>query len=192
MTPIDSDAQLIQRIANGDHGAGGTLYRRFARPFFGMAKNRLGDAGLAEDAVQETFVSVWRSAPTYRPERASGAAWLYAVARNRITDAARRIGKHQSRETPSAYANGNGNGSDPFHSNGHGPEEEAEAAWLATTVHDALAKLPERERAVVELAYWGGLSHSEIADYLDIPLGTVKTRGRSGLIRLGALLEGVQ
>ncbi|HYM63985.1 MAG TPA: sigma-70 family RNA polymerase sigma factor [Gaiellaceae bacterium] len=189
MSSIDSDAQLIQKIANGDHEAGGILYRRFAWPFLGMAKNRLGDMGLAEDAVQETFASVWRSAPTYRPERASGAAWLYAIARNRITDTARRIGKHQAGETPSAHSSGTG--SDPSHSNGHGPEEAAEAAWLAATVHDAVAKLPERERAVIELAYWGGLSHSEIADHLDIPLGTVKTRGRSGLIRLGALLEGV-
>jgi RNA polymerase sigma-70 factor (ECF subfamily) len=191
MSAIDSDAQLIQKIANGDHEAGGILYRRFARPFFGMARHRLGDTGLAEDAVQETFASVWRSAPTYRPERGSGAEWLYAVARNRITDTARRLGKRQAGETPSTYTNANGNGSDPFHSNGHGPEEAAEAAWLAAAVHDAVAKLPERERAVVELAYWGGLSHAEIADRLDIPLGTVKTRGRAGLIRLGALLEGV-
>jgi RNA polymerase sigma-70 factor, ECF subfamily len=192
MPPIDNDAQLIQKIADGDHEAGGALYRRFSRRFFGMAKNRLGDTGLAEDAVQETFVSVWRSAPTYRPERASGAAWLYAIARNKIADAGRRIGKHQAGETPSAHTNGNGDGPGPFHSNGPGPADEAEAAWLATTVHDALTKLPERERAVVELAYWGGLSHSEIADHLGIPLGTVKTRGRSGLIRLGVLLEGVK
>jgi RNA polymerase sigma-70 factor (ECF subfamily) len=72
------------------------------------------------------------------------------------------------------------------------PDERAQAAWLAWRVHSALEQLPERERVVVELAYWGGLSQTEIASYLDVPLGTVKTRTRAGLARLSGLLEEVR
>src|SRR5215213_7916066 len=85
----ESDAELIQRAGDGDRGAFEALYRRYARPVFGLALRRLGDRGRAEDAVQETFASVWRSARTYRPERGPGAPWLYAVARNAIVDRSR-------------------------------------------------------------------------------------------------------
>src|SRR6266513_67999 len=87
-----SDADLIQRVGRGDDGAFDTLYRRYARPVFALALRRLGDRGRAEDAVQETFTSVWRSARTYRPERGAGAPWLYAVARNAIVDRRRALG----------------------------------------------------------------------------------------------------
>ena len=73
-----------------------------------------------------------------------------------------------------------------------GPEERAEGAWLAFRVHSALEQLPERERAVLELAYWSGLSQAEIASYLDVPLGTVKTRTRTGLARMSGLLDEVR
>ena len=73
-----------------------------------------------------------------------------------------------------------------------GPDEQAEGAWLAWRVHAALEQLPERERAVLELAYWSGLSQAEIASYLDVPLGTVKTRTRTGLARLAGLLDEVR
>src|SRR5215213_2265693 len=85
----ETDADLIQRAGDGDRGAFEALYRRYARPVFGLALRRLGDRGRAEDAVQETFASVWRSARTYRPERGPGAPWLYAVARNAISDRGR-------------------------------------------------------------------------------------------------------
>ena len=84
-----SDGDLIKRVGGGDRNAFEVLYRRFARPVFGLALRRLGDRGRAEDAVQETFTSVWRSASTYRPERGPGAPWLYAVARNAIVDRGR-------------------------------------------------------------------------------------------------------
>ncbi len=87
---VPSDAELIQRTADGDRSAFDDLYRRYARPVFGLALRRLGDRGRAEDAVQETFASVWRSAASYRPDRGPGAPWLYAVARNAIVDRARR------------------------------------------------------------------------------------------------------
>src|ERR1051326_3789335 len=89
MPRMTSDSDLIQRAATGDRAAFEDLYKRYARPVFGLALRRLGDRGRAEDAVQETFASIWRSASSYRPERGPGAPWLYAVARNAIVDRAR-------------------------------------------------------------------------------------------------------
>jgi RNA polymerase sigma-70 factor, ECF subfamily len=174
-----SDGELLQRIGGGDREAFDVLYNRFVRPVFALALRRLGDRGRAEDATQETFTSVWRSASSYRPERGPGAPWLYAVARNAIVDRTRARA-----ETPSEPAD--------EASGEPGPADEAERSWLALRVHRALQDLPEQERALLELAYWGGLSQSEIADFLNIPLGTVKTRTRSALSRLADALEEVQ
>jgi RNA polymerase sigma-70 factor, ECF subfamily len=171
-----SDNELIERVGAGDRSAFELLYRRYARPIFGLALRRLGDRGRAEDAVQEAFASVWRSAGTYRTERGAGAHWLYAVARNAIVDRGRARGEHPTEPADEISA-------EP------GPAERAESDWAAWRVHRALAELPEREQAVLELAYWGGLSQSEIAERLGIPLGTVKTRTRSALSRLADLLE---
>src|SRR5881397_4348531 len=84
--PVVTDGELIVRIAGGDRPAFEELYRRYARPVLGLALRRLGDRGRAEDATQEAFASVWRSARSFRPERGAGAPWLYAVARNAIVD----------------------------------------------------------------------------------------------------------
>src|SRR2546426_1242735 len=86
MLPVCTDGELIQRTGAGDRTAFEKLYQRYIRPVFGLALRRLGDRGRAEDAVQETFDAVWRSAHSYRPERGPAAPWLYAVARNAITD----------------------------------------------------------------------------------------------------------
>jgi RNA polymerase sigma-70 factor (ECF subfamily) len=172
-----TDADLIVRIAEGDRHAFNELYRRYARPVLGLALRRLGDRGRAEDAVQEAFAAVWRSAGSYRPERGAGAPWLYTVARNAIVDGLRRTPEPAAEVPESAAAE-------------DGPPERAEASWLAWRVHRALEELPEHERPVIELAYYGGLSQSEIADYLGLPLGTVKTRTRSALSRLADELEG--
>jgi RNA polymerase sigma-70 factor (ECF subfamily) len=173
-----SDGELIRRVGSGDRSAFDALYRRYARPVFGLALRRLGDRGRAEDAVQETFASVWRAAGSYKPERGPGAPWLYAVARNAIVDNGR------ARREPPVDAPDEVAGDE-------GPAERAESGWIAWRVHRALAELPENERQVIELAYWGGRSQSEIADLLGIPLGTVKTRTRTGLSRLAAVLEDV-
>jgi len=117
--------------------------------------------------------------PSYRSERGTGSAWLFAVARHAIIDRARQKREHVA-EMPEEV------------SDWAGPAERAEESWLAWRVHSALEQLPERERAVVELAYWSGLSQTEIASYLDVPLGTVKTRTRTGLARLAGLLDEVQ
>jgi RNA polymerase sigma-70 factor (ECF subfamily) len=173
-----SDSELLRRVGDGDGNAFELLYRRYSRPVFGLALRRLGDRSRAEDAVQETFTSVWRSARTYRPERGPGAPWLYAVARNAIVDDARGSLKESLAETPDEA------------SDDAGPPERAEQGWLAWQVHRALEELPDAERRVLELAYWSGLSQSEVAEFLGIPLGTVKTRTRSALSRLADVLEG--
>jgi RNA polymerase sigma-70 factor, ECF subfamily len=171
-----TDGELISRAADGDRGAFEVLYRRYSRPVFGLALRRLGDRGRAEDAVQETFASIWRAARSYRPERGPGAPWLYAVARNAITDRGR------ARTEPPIDV-------PEERSPDAGPPEHVEEAWTAWRVHRALEELSTNERTVIELAYWSGLSQSEVAEYLGIPLGTVKTRTRAALARLADLLE---
>jgi RNA polymerase sigma-70 factor, ECF subfamily len=172
-----TDGDLIARVGEGDAGAFEQLYLRYSRPVFALALRRLGDRGRAEDAVQETFASIWRSAGSYRSERGPGAPWLYAVARNAIVDRRRALGPIPAEPVDEASSEA-------------GPDEKAESSWTAWRVHRALAELPEQERKLIELAYWGGLSQSEIADFVGIPLGTVKTRTRSALSRLADALEG--
>jgi len=172
-----TDGDLIRRVARRDANAFEALYHRFARPVFGLALRRLGDRMRAEDAVQETFAAVWRSARTYKPDRGAGAPWLYAVARNAIVDRSR------SRSEPPGEV-------PDIASTELGPDERAEASYVSWRVHRALESLPPNERDVIELAYYSGLSQSEVADFLGIPLGTVKTRTRAGLGRLADLLEG--
>jgi RNA polymerase sigma-70 factor, ECF subfamily len=177
LEPTDED--LLARVADGDRDAFGDLYKRYARPVLGLALRRLGDRGRAEDATQEAFASVWRAARTYRRDRGPVAPWLYAVARNAIADR----GRASARLEPPAEAV-------DMPSDAPGPDDHAEQSWVAWRVHRALETLPESERTVLELAYWRGLSQSEIAGELGIPLGTVKTRTRAGLARLADELEG--
>lgn len=171
-----TDGELIERVGDGDRDAFEELYRRYTRPVLGLALRRLGDRGRAEDALQEAFAAIWRSASSYDPARGQGGAWLYTVARNAIVDGARKRPEPpmDAPEEPSPEG---------------GPDERAEASWLAWRVHSAIELLPDHERPVIELAYWGGLSQSEISAFLNVPLGTVKTRTRSALARLADLLE---
>jgi RNA polymerase sigma-70 factor (ECF subfamily) len=173
----DSDTDLLVRVANRDREAFELLYGRYVRTVFGLALRRLRDRQRAEDAVQETFAAVWRSARSYRPERGPAAPWLYTVARNAIVDR-QRAKTEQPTEVPDTAS------ADP------GPADRAETSFVAWRVHRALEELPEKEREVLELAYWSELSQSEVAEFLHIPLGTVKTRTRSALARLADLLEG--
>ena len=175
--PADADRALVSLVAEGDRRAFEALYHRWVRPVYALATRRLGNRESAEEAVQETFAAVWRSARTYRPERGPVGPWLYAIARNAVVDRLRSRPEPVS-EIPDT--------ADP----GRGPDETAEADWLAWRVHRALEELPASERRVLALAYWGGRSQSQVAAELGIPLGTVKTRTRSGLARLADLLEG--
>ena len=173
-----SDAELLARVGERDREAFEMLYGRYVRPVFGLALRRLGDRGHAEDAVQEAFTAIWRSASTYRPERGAAGGWLYTVARNAIVDRLRRNGPSVDAELPELAS------AEP------GPAQQAEDSDVAWRVHRAMEELQPREREVIELAYWSGMSQSEVAEYLHLPLGTVKTRTRSGLAHLATVLEG--
>ena len=179
--PVDvdqlSDTELLVRVAGRDRDAFEVLYRRYIRSVFGLALQRLRDRERAEDATQETFAAVWRSAGSYKPERGPAAPWLYAIARNAVVDRLRSR-DDMPVEPPDMTSD------EP------GPAERAESSYVSWRVHRALETLPVREREVVELAYWSGLSQSEVASFLDIPLGTVKTRTRSALAHLADVLEG--
>src|SRR5213594_1479401 len=123
-----TDGDLLDRIATRDAAAFEVLYRRYARPVFGLALRMLGDRGRAEDAVQETFASVWRAARSYKPERGPGGPWLYAVARNAIIDRSR------ARTEPAVEA-------PDQQSHEPGPPDYVEASWTAWRVHRALEEL---------------------------------------------------
>jgi len=172
-----SDTELLVRVAARDREAFEVLYRRYMRSVFGLALQRLRERQRAEDATQETFAAVWRSAGSYKPERGPAAPWLYAIARNAVVDRL-RARDDMPVEPPDMTSD------EP------GPAERAESSYVSWRVHRALETLPVREREVVELAYWSGLSQSEVASFLDIPLGTVKTRTRSALAHLADVLEG--
>ncbi|HEY1369340.1 MAG TPA: sigma factor [Gaiellaceae bacterium] len=156
----ESDDELLRQIAERDLRAFEILYRRYARPVYGLALRRLRDRDGAEDATRRAFAAIWRSADSYVPERGGGARWLFTVARNTIVDHG-----------------------EP------GPKAAAEDGWPAFRVHAAVAELPEQERVPLELVYWEGRSPSEIAEQLGLPLGTVKTCTRSALARLAVRLD---
>src|SRR4051795_301225 len=198
LPPETADADLLTRVADRDREAFEQLYHRYVRSVFGLALRRLRDRQRAEDAVQETFAAVWRSAASYRPDRGPAAPWLYAIARNAIVDRFRakadptgevpelvsgEPGPADRAEAAVVAGGGHVRG-------GPGPADRAESSFVSWRVHRALEELPPREREVIELAYWSGLSQSEVAEYLHIPLGTVKTRTRSALTRLADVLEG--
>jgi RNA polymerase sigma-70 factor, ECF subfamily len=173
-TDDEPDEALLVRVAERDRLAFEALYQRYIRSVYGLA---LRDRQRAEDAVQETFTAVWRSAASYKPDRGPAAPWLYAIARNAIVDRLRaRIDPvSEAPDLPSLEP---------------GPADRAEASFVSWRVHRAMEDLPDKEREVVELAYWSGMSQSEVADFLHIPLGTVKTRTRSALAHLADFLEG--
>jgi RNA polymerase sigma-70 factor (ECF subfamily) len=173
---LTSDATLIERTGAGDWAAFEELYRRYAPSVLGMARRELPDTATAEEVTQETFTAVWRSAARFRPHGESGSTWIYNIARNAILNRAPRRPEPAVDLVNEVVPGGR-------------PEDSAEALWLTWRVHAALVQLPDRERVVLELAYWGGLSQPEIASYLDAPLETVKTRMRAGLKRLRALLN---
>ena len=174
-----SDETLLLRVADSDGEAFEILYHRYVRSILGLAQRKLRDYAQAEEVVQEAFTAVWRSAESYRPERGSAGGWLYTVARNTVVDRMRRNGRvDTTAELPDLA------------SPESGPYEQAERSDAAWRVHRALEELNANEREVIELAYWSGLSQSEVASYLGQPLGTVKTRTRNALARLAQVLEG--
>jgi RNA polymerase sigma-70 factor, ECF subfamily len=173
-----SDEQLLEQVAaDRDAEAFEILYRRYSRAIYALVQRVLRDRHAADDVSQEAFAAVWRAARGYRRERGTASAWLFAIARNAAVDAARA-------RVPLVVG-------DPPDVPDHGPlpETTAIADMEAFEVHVAVDSLPDREREVIELAYYSGMSQTEVADRLSLPLGTVKTRTRAALGRLAGVLE---
>ncbi|HEU5001949.1 MAG TPA: sigma-70 family RNA polymerase sigma factor [Actinomycetota bacterium] len=176
----DEDRSLLRKVANGDEAAFAELYDRYAPSAFGLACKICNNRALAEDVVQEAFVSIWQRAARFDPERGSAASYLMAAVHNKAVDAVRHEESLRRREE--------GVGDLPTET---GADDVVEAAWLGvrrTEVRAAVAKLSPIQREALELAYFEGLTYSEVADKLGIPLGTAKTRLRDGMIRLRGLL----
>lgn len=168
---------LVQRVAQGDQGALATLYDHTNRLIYGLIMRVLGDVSTAEEVLLDVYTQVWRQAATYDTGRGSPLAWLTTIARSRAIDRLRSGWQEQQRREPLDIIS-----DAPTHE--ANPEETTVASERQRFVRAALAKLAPEQREVIELAYYGGLSHSEIAARLKQPLGTVKTRTRLGMIKL--------
>jgi RNA polymerase sigma-70 factor (ECF subfamily) len=173
-----SDEALVALVARGDDGALGELYDRYGRVAFGLARRILRDAALAEDAVQDAFLAVWRTAGRFVPERAQARTWLLTIVHRRAVDLVRREERRRTEPVEDA------------------PEETgpdtAELAWLGLErdrVRAALSRLPDQQREALELAYFDGFTQSQLAERLGEPLGTIKSRMFNGLARLRELLN---
>jgi RNA polymerase sigma-70 factor (ECF subfamily) len=176
-----TDEELIAALAGRELSALDALYDRYHRVAFSMAYRVLGDRGAAEDVVQDAFLSVWRQAKSFRRERGSARTWLMSIVHHRSIDKLRShanapnlvpIDEAQERESESTST--------------------WQAVWstlTGDTVRGALARLPTDQRKSIELAFFSGYTHVEIASLMNVPLGTVKGRMRMGLHKLKALLE---
>ena len=177
-----SDEALVALVARGDEAALGELYDRVGRIAYGLARRVLRDDRLAEDAVQEGFLAVWRSAATFRADRAKARTWILTFVHRRAVDLVRREERRRAEplgdDTASAAAGV-----------GDAPDEAAWLRYERERVQSALLQLPDTQREALELAYYGGFSQSELAEKLGVPLGTIKSRMFSGLARLRELLD---
>jgi RNA polymerase sigma factor (sigma-70 family) len=174
-----SDEAVVALVARSDEVALAELYDRYGRIAYGLALRVLRDPALAEDAVQEAFLAVWRGAQRFVPERAKASAWIMTVVHRRAVDLVRREERRRAEPLEDTTAAG-----------AEGSAEDV--AWLRLErerVQAALARLPDREREAIELAYYGGFTQSELAERLGQPLGTIKSRMFTGLARLRELLD---
>ncbi len=182
--PIITDNTLLTAIAQRDQGALSTLYDRYARIIYAIAFRSLRSAEESEEVVLDVFAQVWRIADRYDPCKSRGDTWIFMLARSRILD---RLRKLQSR-TPSS-----GEVVDiaeiQVASSSVDPIDAAMVSERREQVIAVLGQIPNEQRLVLELAYYQGLSHSEIAKKTGISLGTVKTRIRLGLTKLRSALE---
>jgi RNA polymerase sigma-70 factor (ECF subfamily) len=174
-----SDEAVVALAARSDESALGELYDRFGPVCYGLARRVLRDAALAEDAVQETFLAVWRGASRFNGERGSARSWILTLAHRRAVDLVRREERRRAQPLPEQEPTGGEPGAD-------------EAVWLRlerVRVQGALRLLPDQQRETIELAYFGGFTQSELAERLGQPLGTIKSRMFAGLARLRELLD---
>lgn len=177
-----SDHELMRRVQRDDSDAFGTLYDRLAPRAFSVAYRINADHERAQDAVQEGFLSMWRSRATYSPDLGAVNAWALGIIRNRAIDGYRRNSKHASRRAHLDHSAESIEAPDDVHA-------DAVAASDVQDLETLLAALPVEQREVIVLAYYGKPSHTEVAGQLEIPLGTVKGRMRLGLSSMRGQLE---
>jgi RNA polymerase sigma-70 factor, ECF subfamily len=174
-----SDEAVVALAARSDDVAFAELYDRYGRVAFSLALRVLRDETLAEDAVQEAFLAIWRGAARFIPERGKASTWILTLVHRRAVDLVRRENRRRTEPLEER---------EPA-----GPQTSAEdVAWLRLErerVQAALRKLPDVQREAIELAYYGGYTQSELAERLGQPLGTIKSRMFAGLTRLGELLD---
>jgi RNA polymerase sigma-70 factor (ECF subfamily) len=178
LAPLSDEALLALIATPEGELALAELYDRYGRVAYGLAYRVVRDSALAEDAVQEAFLTVWRSASTYSRDRGRPHAWILTLVHRRAVDLVRR---EQRRRVVTEAAQDLGDATP-------GAEEEATLRDRRRAVQGALRRLPPDQREAIELAYYGGLTQSELAERLDVPLGTIKSRMFAGLRRLGDLL----
>ncbi len=178
------DARLLQQIGEGDQDAFGLLYERFSPGLYSMAIRIMGNEAEAQDALQDAFMHIWRKASTYDRERSSPFTWAVMITRNRAIDRIRsrqRVSRIVERAT------------EEFAHEMQADEESADEAGLReerARVRSALEKITAEQREALELAFFSDLTHEEISEKLDTPLGTIKARIRRGMIKLRGILQG--
>jgi RNA polymerase sigma-70 factor (ECF subfamily) len=185
MTVEDRDRDLLQRIGRGDDEAFRQLFRRYAAHANALALRVLRQPFLAEDAVQDAFVSIWRNAAAFDPGRGSVRAWLMGMVHNRAVDLVRREGSQRRRAELTVPEDAVPDPADHV-------VQDLGLAEERVKVRQALDGLPEDQRRVLELMYFDGLSQSRVAQRLSIPLGTVKSRALLGMRRLREGLAGME
>jgi RNA polymerase sigma-70 factor (ECF subfamily) len=177
---LDSDQELAAQLQRGDAQAVAALFDRYGRLAYGLAYRMLNDAGAAEDVVQEAFLLIWRNAPSFDATRGSLRTWLLAVVRHKTVD---RLRRNRSRPQSSL---------DAIDQPMIGPDvwEMVSTNLTRDQVQQAFASLPDAQRQTIELAYLGGFTQNEIAERMNVPLGTVKGRMRIGLEKMRSFLQG--
>jgi RNA polymerase sigma-70 factor, ECF subfamily len=178
-----ADEELMERVAGNDANAFEVVLERHSDAAFSLAYRICGRRSLAEDIAQEAFLSVWRSGARYDRARGSVRTWTLGIVHNRAVDALRRSGVHERRRASDEGIEGTLEAPERT-------ESQALDNAVSHEIRGALGELPTEQRRVIELAYFGGFTHLEIASMLDTPVGTVKGRMRLGLNKLRGHLQG--
>ncbi len=174
----------MQLVRRGDADAFGVIYDRHAAVAFSLAYRITGNRGAAEDVVQESFLGLWRSTSSYERTRGSVRSWVLGIVHHRAVDNLRRSIVHSSRRASDE-------GLEERFASKDRTDVDVARAQEAREVRGALESLPPDQRKVIELAYFGGFTHSEIATMLEAPIGTIKGRMRLGLEKLRGRLDGL-
>jgi RNA polymerase sigma-70 factor, ECF subfamily len=180
-----ADEELMERVADCDADAFEVVLERHADAAFSLAYRICGRRSVAEDIAQESFLALWRSGERYDRARGSVRTWTLGIVHNRAIDALRRSGTHDRRRASDE-------GIEETLEASERTEDQAVENAVSSEIRGALGELPSDQRKVIELAYFGGFTHTEIASMLDTPVGTVKGRMRLGLQKLRSQLQGWQ